>query len=771
MAPKIIIDSDREMNTKNAIRSHLFLFLTSIGIYSYAADGEIFIPRIEGIPTLTDFEGMAPQTEIARSMGKAGEFIQRTPNDGASPSQRTEVYIAYNQTHLFAIWLAFDTEPELIRANLASRENINGDERVGLTIDTFNDQRTALSFHSTPLGIQWDARWTEGSSNRAGFDTSFDAVWESDGRVTDEGYMVLMSIPLRSLRFREADQQIWRVQFGRFIPRYSEFSFWPRYSLELEGRLNQTALLRGIENVSPGNNSQFIPFLFTRDLNALDSKAENGPKFENITETDVGLDAKFVFNDSKVLDITLNPDFSQVESDQPQVTVNERFEVQFPERRPFFIENADFFATDSILLFTRRIADPEGGVRFTGRSGKYGFGTILMNDQAPGMNRETTDPLSGEKANIGILRGFRDISEQSRVGFFLSDRELGDGFNRVASLDARLKLNDNWITNMQVVGTDTEPVLGGDPTQGYQRNIQINRVGRTVNTHSHFIETTDNFRTDLGFQNRFFKPDTSGIHNSLNLNFYPESPNINSWTAGLFDVYLNDTDGTRIYHQLGPNFELNFATTTIGARFTDYAEILRPKDFIGVISNTRYDYENWQIDFSNNTSQTASIRASYRQGRALNLVPTRGALPYVANTSRVDISFFWRPIERLQIQNTYFLTELENRNSNTKIFTNEIFRSNWNYQFTKELSLRFITQYDKTDSGPATRLEDNENLNFDLLLRYVINPWSAFYVGYNSNQSNFDIVEMEGERELVVANELRQDGDQIFVKFSYLFQR
>ena len=125
----------------------------------------------------------------------------------------------------------------------------------------------------------------------------------------------------------------------------------------------------------------------------------------------------------------------------------------------------------------------------------------------------------------------------------------------------------------------------------------------------------------------------------------------------------------------------------------------------------------------------------------------------------------------MQIQNTYFLTELENRNSDTKIFTNEIFRSNWNYQFTKELSLRFITQYDKTDSGPATRLEDNENLNFDLLLRYVINPWSAFYVGYNSDQSNFDIVEMEGERELVVANDLRQDGDQIFVKFSYLFQR
>ena len=164
------------------------------------------------------------------------------------------------------------------------------------------------------------------------------------------------------------------------------------------------------------------------------------------------------------------------------------------------------------------------------------------------------------------------------------------------------------------------------------------------------------------------------------------------------------------------------------------------------------------------------IRDSYRQGSALNLVTKAGFLPSVADTSRIDINLLLRPLEQLSIANTYFLTELETR-SGTKIFSNEIIRSNWNYQFTRELSLRFIAQYDKTEAGPTTRLKDDENLNFDLLLRYVINPWSAFYVGYNSNQSNFDIVEMEGERELIVANDLHRDGDQFFVKFSYLFQR
>ena len=213
-----------------------------------------------------------------------------------------------------------------------------------------------------------------------------------------------------------------------------------------------------------------------------------------------------------------------------------------------------------------------------------------------------------------------------------------------------------------------------------------------------------------------------------------------------------------------------FETTSLNFNWTDYEEILKPGDFPGLNSVRSYDYDTWQVRLDNNTLETIQLKASYRQGTALNLVPQRGYLPSVADTNRIDLNVLVRPIDQLSIANTYFLTELETQ-SGTKIFSNEIVRSNWNYQFTKELSLRFIAQYDKTEAGPATRLKDDENLNFDVLLRYVINPWSAFYVGYNSNQSNFDIVDVEGERELIVANDLRRDGDQFFVKFSYLFQR
>ena len=736
-----------------------------------AAESDLVMPLLDGKPSFADFQNMAPSSVLARSMAKVDSFIQREPEPGEPSAQRTEVYIGYDQVELHVIFLAFDTDPDQIRANLSSRENIDGDDNVEITFDTFNDQRAAFSFRTTPLGIQWDARWTEGSSRRGGFDTTLEMVWESDGELTDQGYMAQMSIPLRSLRFPDNSEQTWRIQFARNIPRYGEESYWPPYSVDVEGRLNQTATLTGIRDVSPGNNSQIIPFLFAREVDALDLGATGGPKFGQSSEQDVGVDAKFVFNDSMVLDITLNPDFSQVESDQPQVTLNERFEVEFPERRPFFVENADFFATDSNLVFTRRIVDPEGGARFTGRAGNFGFGSILINDEAPGLNRANGDPLQGEKANVAILRGFMDISDQDRIGILLTNRDLADGHNRVASIDGRFKLNNNWTTQLQFVGTDSEAFDGSSETTGYQRNIQVNRAGRTFSNHTHFIETTSDFRAELGFQSRFFRSDSSGLHQRVNFNFYPENSNINRWNTNLFGVYINDIGGDKIYSQVGPGVGVNFDTNIFNANYTEYSETLRPKDFAGIMANRTYKYEDFSLGYTNTTLNTLSFSAKLRTGTTLNLVPPAGTLPGIADTTRISVDMLWRPIDRLRISNTFFHTELETESGGTSIFTNDILRSNWNYQFTKEWSLRFIAQYDETDAGPASRLKDDENLNFDLLLRYVINPWSAFFIGYNSNQSNFDIVEMEGERELVIANDLRNDGDQVFMKFSYLFQR
>ena len=745
------------------------LVLSSFATLVLAADSlsSISIPQINQEPTLADFAGMSPATALARQMTKIEGFVQREPIDGAAATQRTEVYVGYDQSKLYAVFLAFDSNPELIRANLASRENISGDDSVEITIDTFNDQRTAYTFRVTPLGMQWDARWTEGFSNRAGFDTTWEAVWDSDGEVNDKGYMVSIAVPLRGLRFPADSEQLWRVQVGRQIPRLSEESFWPPYSISVDGRLNQTAMLTGIRDVSPGSNTQITPFVFARNVDALDNRALGGPKFQQESEYDVGVDAKFVFNDSWVLDLTLNPDFSQVESDEPQVTVNERFEVQYPERRPFFVENADFFATDSILLFTRRIIDPEAGLRFTGRSGPWGVGTMLMNDEAPGLNRTAGDPLNGEKATIGVLRVFRDLEGQDRVGFTLTDRELLDGYNLVGSVDGKFRFNQNWVTNLEYITTETEPTLGGRTISGDQRNIRLDRVGRTFNTHVHFVDTDADFRTQLGFQNRYFKSDISGVHWRSSLNYYPENSALTSWSPAVMVVYQDDKAGVKVYSELSPSVTWSFPTSRITIGAQEVTEVLRPKDFVGLPRAQAYDYGNFSANYRNSVLSSLTIDLSYRQGDALNLVPRAGFLPYVADTNRTDISVLFRPIERLRIDNSYVRTELDGG----KVFSNDIFRSSWNYQFTREMSLRFIAQYENTEAGQFTRLQDDKNMNFDILLRYVLNPWSALYLGYNTNQSNFDIIETEGVREVVTTDDLKRDGSQFFVKFSYMFQR
>ena len=184
---------------------------------------------------------------------------------------------------------------------------------------------------------------------------------------------------------------------NRDIQRNNESAFWPRYSSRIEGRLNQEGDATGLENISPGHNFQLIPYGIFRSFRDLDLRDLDHPKF---TQRDaygqIGLDAKVVLKDKFVLDATANPDFSQVESDEPQVTVNQRFEVQFPEKRPFFLENSNYFQTPIPLLFTRRIVDPQWGVRLTGKDGPWAVGMLVADDASPGAEVAPDNSLFGQ---------------------------------------------------------------------------------------------------------------------------------------------------------------------------------------------------------------------------------------------------------------------------------------------------------------------------------------------------------------------------------------
>ena len=730
---------------------------------------ELVIPYIDRAPQLDDFHEMRASTEIAAMMTRIEGFVQREPGNGMPASQDTTVFLAYDSRNLYVVFLAFDSEPHLIRANLAPRENIINDDFVSLVLDTFNDQRTAYGFGSSPLGVQVDGRWSE-IAKQSNWDSSWEAVWYTDARLTDAGYMVKMTIPLRNLRFPVTEEQEWRIMFDRRIPRSSEQSHWPQYLSSIEGRLNQAAVLKGVRNVSPGRNIQLIPFAFARTFDVLDSRAAGGPAFNDDSEENIGLDAKFVFNDSLVLDATLNPDFSQVESDEPQVTVNERFEVRFDERRPFFLENADYFNTESTLVFTRRIVDPSAGIRFTGKQGPWGFGTLLMNDEAPGQRVAADNPLAGDAADIRILRGFRDISDQSRVGVLYTERSFGDEINQVSSLDARFKLNQNWTTELQLIGTEFEDGAGAS-RNGRQSNARFDRSGRNFMAHAHVIDTTEEFRADLGFLSRNYQPDSRSTHGLVRYTFWPEERALNSFGGRVFVNHVVDQNSARLYSQIMPALEWSWdGQTELSLTYEDVQERLRPRDVPGLLSTRDYSQSRWTAEFETEMFSTVGFSLELGAGQTINLAPAPGYQPEVADSVSAQIELLWRPLERLRHDFTYLYTKLDDPNGGGRVFTDQIVRSRWNYQFTRELSLRFITQFEETDPGPLTSLKRDQNLNFDMLVRYVINPWSALYAGYNTNSSNFALVDTEIGTELVRTHNMHRDGEQVFLKFSYLLQ-
>ena len=209
------------------------------------------------------------------------------------------------------------------------------------------------------------------------------------------------------------------------IVRKNEVVFWPHITRRVEGFVQQLATLKGLERISPGRNLQLIPYGFFGRSRFLDTTTPGRTVYRAQNEWRTGLDAKVILRDALTLDLTLNPDFSQVESDEPQVTVNQRFEVFFPEKRPFFIGNAGFFQTPENLFFSRRIADPDVGVRLTGKLGRWAIGGLATDDRDPGQSfQDSISPIS-RRARIGVVGVRREVAPASQHR--TADHELGFG--------------------------------------------------------------------------------------------------------------------------------------------------------------------------------------------------------------------------------------------------------------------------------------------------------------------------------------------------------
>src|SRR5260221_4952818 len=382
-----------------------------------AAAGEparkrIEIPRVEAAPKLDDYaSGKGPGVAVS-------EFLQREPGDLVPVSEPTTAFLSYDRDNLYVAFVCKSSNPSSIRARMSRRESIFDDDFVAVHLDPFQEKQRAYMFFSNPIGIQADGVTSEGS----GDDLSFDAVWSAEGRLTADGYAVLIAIPFKSLRFPSGtDPGAWGIALQRNIPTHSESAFWPGITNRINGFSSQFGALDGVNGVLPGTNVQFIPYGTFAGARVLD---EGTGLRADQTDFRGGVDAKVVLRDKFTVDATINPDFSQVESDEPQVTINQRYEVFFPEKRPFFLENGDYFQTPITLFFSRRIGDPQFGTRLTGPTGRWAVGGLAIDDRRPGRTADPASDAYRDRTFDGIFLARRDFANTSRVGVMLTERDF-----------------------------------------------------------------------------------------------------------------------------------------------------------------------------------------------------------------------------------------------------------------------------------------------------------------------------------------------------------
>ncbi len=450
-------------------------------------------------------------------------FWQEQPDEGQPASERTEVRIVYTADTLYVGVVCYDRDPSGIIVSDSRRDSpLDDTDSFQLIFDTYRDLQNGFVFGTNPAGIEYDGQVTNegqgggglGGGQRqqggsgSGFNVNWDAAWEVRARISGEGWMAEFGIPFRTLRFPSGTDQVWGVNFQRNIRRRNERAFWapiPRqyniYRLSLAGAVSgiQTPVIR---------NFKVTPYVLGNALTTGERPVDA------VLLGDVGGDVKYNLTPSVTLDGTVNTDFAQVEVDDQQVNLD-RFTLFFPEKRPFFLENAGFFTVGNPgevdLFFSRRIGiGPEGeevpilaGGRVSGKAGKYNIGLLNMQ----------TDDFAEQipSTNFAVVRVSRDLPKRSAVGGLLVNRQgvgdlaSDDAHNRTYAVDGKWGVGENTVLSSFLAKTDT-PGVGRDD---YAFNVRARTNRQRMDLEFGYQEVAEQFNPAVGFLSRrgYRKPD------------------------------------------------------------------------------------------------------------------------------------------------------------------------------------------------------------------------------------------------------------------------
>lgn len=714
----------------------------------------------------------ADLSEPAWQQATPVEIVYDTwPAENTPAPVKTTAYVMEDGEFFYISFIAEDPDPTQIRAFYRDRDKIRDDDRVGIKLDTYNDSKLVYEFYINAFGVQADA--IENEITRTESD-AWDGIWHSAGKVTATGYQVEVAIPLRMLNFNDRlPSQTWKLELLRFYPR----DIRHRLSSNKIERANpcmmcQMSIATGFAGAKKSSHFTLVPsFVIGASQQravAINTKAD----WQTDNNLEPSLDMKWGITPDMSLNATLNPDFSQVEADEAQVSLNDTFALFFNEKRAFFLDNADYFSSPLDLVYSRNVASPDGGVKLTGRHEQQSFAFFTANDKSttfivPG-NISSDIAFLDQKSQNAVLRYRNDITPQLSLGWISTLRHSDDYHNFVHGLDVKYQWNDQNKLIAQVLHSDSqypaalaarldsEAALRASATgiSDGSKFLDYQYENRNWSWSSAYLAMGQNFRADMGYQ-----PQTD-FNKHMHGGSYQWFPDSQWWNQlrlqGDWDITHN-TEGELLEKEAEMEIQLWGLAQSYG--FLGVTE----RDRVG----SRLDKGDLRIDGNSQLFTEHLFRAGVEMQPYSGIflaIETEAGKKLDFRNNRIGDGFEfspelkWNVGAHLQIQARHIYRTLDA--DSAEVFTANLTDLRLSYQFSVRSFLRLALIYSDTKQNPSNNISEvtarSTTLGSQLLYSYKLNPQTLFFAGYSDNAFSDDEVQ-----------DLTRAERSVFLKFSY----
>ncbi|MBN2134793.1 MAG: carbohydrate binding family 9 domain-containing protein [Acidobacteria bacterium] len=676
------------------------------------------------------------------------DFITYAPSDGQVIPQRTKIWIAYDEENIYFAFYCQD-EIDRIKTSICQRDNMFYDDWIAVSIDSMANREMFYTFYANPNGIQGDSIETSTS----GADVSADWVWYCGGQVVQDGYTVEMKIPLRNFRFSSGDETRMNMMFYRKIAESGMEGCWPE-SPPGAGSLNVSQAVSFKELETP-TKIEILPSFTSSNIWERKTPDE-WSDVDSVNE--FGVTAKFGITSSITLEATYNPDYSQVESDEFQILVNQRYPVFYTEKRPFFMEVGNLFnlaGADSLTnirttVHSRNIINPQWGVKMTGEVGGLTFAVLGSGDEWPGdSDYEEYARYHGKNANFLMGRVKMKLGEENYIGALYTGRELGDYYNRVVGGDFQLRFLNNHSLKVNYLHSETFDPSTGKEKQGDSYTLCYDLKSMPLISRLSIENCDEDFQMDSAFYNR------TGFSKALVLiqsQWYPELEAF-SWIARgrtfFQGYYLHDKE-TDMYDYLA-----RVATTL----FTDKSGWFRIEyNFEGENwGGEMYDKQWWKAWSEMQVDSWIYLAIYYAGGEKISY---HSADHYLGDYRNLTVYAVMQPTENLSSTLSYTYEYLDNPADDSNEYLIHLLYLNTTYQFDEHFLLRGIVQYDSY----------SELVLLDFLASFTYIPGTVVHLGYGSLSTKMEYNDTDGWLYGTPDSKYYQQSQSLFLKVSYRLQ-